>query len=236
VPDLAGFKAKKLAAPDRELLGASQMAWLSATLQRSVEKGQRWQILGNQVIMARVTSPNLSQGLPLPVREAIGKARPEARAFFELSQYDVPFNLDAWDGYPVARERLYQTAKAAGARLVVCTGDTHAAWANTLKDGAGEVRGVEFGGTSVTSPSIADSFKDFGLDGAALNRLIVEKNTEVQWHEETKRGFTLIEVSPDQVKADFIEIDTIYSKTFLVSVGSIWQTNYADQPQALTRA
>jgi alkaline phosphatase D len=236
VPDLAGFKANKINAPDRELLGQSQRDWLAGVLTRSVARGAKWQVLGNQVIMARVTSPDLSKGLPLQVREAIGNARPEARAFFELSQYEVPFNLDAWDGYPAAREKLYQAAKAAGARLVVCTGDTHSAWANTLKDRAGEVRGVEFGGTSVTSPSTADALSDFGLDGALLNRLIVDKNDEVEWHDETKRGYTLVTLTKDQARGDFMAVDTIRSKTFLVSTSSSWQTPYGNGPAPLTQS
>jgi alkaline phosphatase D len=235
LPDLEGFKANKLNSPSRDMLGQSQQDWLSGVLTRSVARGTRWQVLGNQVIMARVTSPDLSKGLPQEVREAIGTALPQTKAFFELSKYDVPFNLDAWDGYPAARDRLYDSAKAAGARLVVCTGDTHAAWANNLTDKNAELRGVEFGGTSVTSPSIANSLSNFGLEGALLNQLIVDKNDDVLWHEETQRGYTLITLTKDYVRGDFMAVDTIKSKTFLVSTASSWQTQFDTTPKALTR-
>jgi alkaline phosphatase D len=233
LPDLDGFKLNRINASDREMLGRGQQAWLQGVLTRSVSNGKKWQVLGNQVIMARVTSPDLSKGLPAQVREAIGNARPETKAFFQLSQYDVPFNLDAWDGYPAARERLYEAAKAAGARLIVCTGDTHSAWANTLKDRSGQIRGVEFGGTSVTSPSIADAFSDFGLQGSVLNQLISDKNDEVDWHDETKRGYTLVTLTPEAARADFMVVDTIKSKTFIVSTGSSWKTDFSVTPQAL---
>lgn len=233
LPDVAGFKAKKLNDPAREMLGASQQAWLAEALTKSVKAGKKWQVLGNQVIMARVTSPNFNAGLPPKVLEAVAKARPQTKAFFELSQFDVPFNLDAWDGYPAARERLYAAAKEAGARLIVCTGDTHAAWANTLKDAGGEVRGVEFGGTSVTSPSIADTFANFGLEGAALNELITRANPEVEWHEETKRGYTLVSITPESVRGDFMELDTVKSKTFLVTKATSWETTYGPKPMGL---
>ena len=235
-PDLADFKTNKLNAPNREMLGQTQQDWLSGVLTRSVQSGKKWQVLGNQVIMGRVTSPDLSKGLPAQVREVIGRARPETKAFFELSRYDVPFNLDAWDGYPAARERLYGVAKAAGARLIVCTGDTHAAWANTLKDNLGDVRGVEFGGTSVSSPSIADQLSDFGIDGGVLNQLITDKNPEVEWHDETTRGYTLVTLTKDSARGDFMAVDTIKSKTFIVSTGSSWQTPFGARPMALTRA
>jgi alkaline phosphatase D len=235
VPDLQGFITKKVNAPDRELLGATQLNWLDNVLTRSVQQGKKWQVLGNQVIMARVTSPDLATNLPKSVREAIGTAVPEAGGFIELSKYNVPFNLDAWDGYPVARERLYHVAKASGARLVVCTGDTHSAWANSLKDGAGEVRGVEFGGTSVSSPSLVDMFAGTGLDGAMFNQLIVDKNEEVMWHDETKHGYTLVTLTPDSVRGDFMALDTITSKSFTVSTASSWQSVFSDEPAPLTR-
>lgn len=233
LPDVAVFKAKKLLDPSREMLGASQQAWLADTLSRSVSSGKKWQVLGNQVIMAKVKSPDFKAGLPAQVLDAVAKARPETRAFFELSRFDVPFNLDAWDGYPAARERLYAAAKQAGARLVVCTGDTHAAWANNLRDDRGEIRGVEFGCTSVTSPSIADTFANFGLEGNELNRLIVESNPDVAWHDETKRGYTLISLTPERVSADFLEIDTVKSKSFLLSTATRWEARFDAKPQPL---
>jgi alkaline phosphatase D len=233
LPDLEAFKANKLNDPSREMLGASQQAWLAEVLKKSVAQGKRWQVLGNQVIMGRVTSPDFKAGLPQEVRDAIAKVRPETLAFFELSQFNVPFNLDAWDGYPAARERLYGIAKQAGARLVVCTGDTHSAWANNLMDAQGELRGVEFGGTSVTSPSIADTFANFGLAGSDLNNLISQANEEVIWHDETKRGYTMVTVTKDAVRGEFMALDTVKSKTFLVTTAARYQTSFGAKPEAL---
>ena len=233
LPDLEAFKQNKLNDPSREMLGASQQAWLAEVLKTSVAQGKRWQVLGNQVIMGRVASPDFKAGLPKEVRDAIAKVRPETLAFFELSQFNVPFNLDAWDGYPAARERLYDIAKQAGARLVVCTGDTHAAWANNLMDAKGELRGVEFGGTSVTSPSIADTFANFGLAGSDLNNLINQANEEVIWHDETKRGYTMLTVTKDAVRGEFMALDTVKSKTFLVTTAARYQTSFGPKPEAL---
>ena len=57
----------------------------------------------------------------------------------------LPFNLDAWDGYPAARRRLLRSALDADANLVVLSGDSHNAWAFDL-DLDGQAAGVEFGG------------------------------------------------------------------------------------------
>lgn len=45
----------------------------------------------------------------------------------------LPYNLDAWDGYYVEREKVYQLAKASSGNFVCLAGDTHNAWASELK-------------------------------------------------------------------------------------------------------
>jgi alkaline phosphatase D len=117
-----------------------------------VKAGKPWQILGNQVVMARVAGPDLERamgaeavaaligGLPAQYRTGMTAAAKSYRA-------GVPFNLDAWDGYPPARERLYATFRAARTRPLVLSGDSHAFWANDLYDDAGRLVAAEFGTT-----------------------------------------------------------------------------------------
>lgn len=66
----------------------------------------------------------------------------------------IPYNLDAWDGYPVEREVVLSTAKALNANLVVLAGDTHNSWANNLSELSGSAVGVEFATSSVSSPGL----------------------------------------------------------------------------------
>jgi alkaline phosphatase D len=66
--------------------------------------------------------------------EYVAKPVEQARA---LSQVGVPGNLDAWDGYPADRARVYDIFKAGKARPIVLAGDSHAFWANELWDDAG---------------------------------------------------------------------------------------------------
>ena len=55
-----------------------------------------------------------------------------------VGKLGIPSNMDAWDGYPAARERLYGIAREAGAKdLLVITGDTHVFWQNRLIGDAG---------------------------------------------------------------------------------------------------
>lgn len=57
----SGFNATQfatdLASPDRSLLGLEQRNWLQAQLQDSVGRGVTWQVLGQQVLMAKLWLP-----------------------------------------------------------------------------------------------------------------------------------------------------------------------------------
>ena len=44
----------------------------------------------------------------------------------------LPLNMDSWDGYPAARDRLLAAAQRADANLVTRSGDSHNAWAFDL--------------------------------------------------------------------------------------------------------
>ena len=84
-PELAEVEAMLAARqdPSRELLGAEQIQWLEGVLAGSVKAGKPWQLLGNQVVMARVPGPDLRKAVGdknfdamvarLMSREAFGK-------------------------------------------------------------------------------------------------------------------------------------------------------------------
>lgn len=214
LPDLAAFNRDKLGDPNRQMLGVAQERWLKSVLDSSTGRGVKWQLLGNQVIMATVRSPDYKRELAPEVVARVIDSFPPARAFLDLASLGVPMNLDAWDGYPAARERLYAIAKAAAARLVVCTGDTHSAWANTLTDGSGQTRGVEIGCTSVSSPSVGELFAGFGVDIVQFGEAITKANDDVLWHDEQRKGYSLVTLTPARMTADYFEVDTIRSKAF----------------------
>jgi alkaline phosphatase D len=55
-PDVAAFVAK-WKDPARRMMGEGQEQWLAAQVGASVKAGTAWQVLGNQVVMARVARP-----------------------------------------------------------------------------------------------------------------------------------------------------------------------------------
>ncbi|MCI4645030.1 MAG: alkaline phosphatase D family protein [Hyphomonadaceae bacterium] len=208
VPAKAVATMAAVQSDERTMLGAQQEAWLSEGLSESVAEGTQWQVLANQVVMARVVPPKFAETLTPQQIDDLDNVYLNQLVGF--SQLGLPMNLDAWDGFPAARARLYETAKAAGARLVTVTGDTHTAWANTLIDVDGEQRGVEFGCTSITSPGFG-SYMD-GVDG--LGEMFADANSEVEYHDPHGHGFTLLTLTKAGVRGDYVKVSTITEKDY----------------------
>ena len=101
--------------PGRTMLGTEQEAWLAAGLKASVDAGKKWQVLGNQVTMAKVKMPDLQTGLP-PEKYETGAGRQPSASGVDRTLWPAEWNLDSWSGFPSARERLYAAAKAAKAQ------------------------------------------------------------------------------------------------------------------------
>ena len=119
----------------------------------------------------------------------------------------IPFNLDAWDGYPAARERLYASFRRAGSRPIVLAGDSHAAWSNDLYDAAGTLIGAEFGATAITSPS-------YGSLLPGLGALLAQANREVAFCDQDSKGYTLLTVERGSVTAEHVAVSTVLAKPF----------------------
>ncbi len=214
-PDFAAFRAK-LDDPARELFGAAQRQWLDTTLRASVADGLRWQVLGSQVLMARVAGPDLTP-LLAGMTEAVPLAPEPVRGRLDLltqvfrQDPPLPLNLDAWDGYPAERERLYAMFKASGARPVVVSGDSHCAWANRLHDAAGDLVAVELGVTAVSSPT---RWLDAWLPDLHVADALATRNDEVMAADDGHNGFVRLTLTPDAVRGEWMALDTLTSRDF----------------------
>ncbi|MFN3836222.1 MAG: alkaline phosphatase D family protein [Brevundimonas sp.] len=212
-PDVAAFEALRQAA-DRDLLGDAQRQWVGETLSRSKAAGRPWQIIGNQVVMARVKGPDISRMMPAEqVQQMVASlpadVRPQVEAAIQLFKLGLPFNLDSWDGYPAGRERLYQTFAAAGVSPVVLAGDSHAFWVNELYDNAGARRAVEFGTSSISSPSPGDH-----VGGLPLGVALSAANPEVKFCDQTAKGYVLLNVTRERITGELWAVSTILAKPY----------------------
>lgn len=202
----------ELERPERELLGRGQSEWLEGVLGASVQAGKPWQLLGNQVVMARVAGPDLEASLGAEAFAEMRAQMPEqyrAQIDAALAGYraGVPFNLDGWDGYPHARERLYELFTRTGSRPMVLSGDSHAAWSNNLHDRSGRLAGIEIGCTAITSPS-------YGSILPGLGQFLAAANQDVAFCDQDNKGYALVTLTPEQARAEHVTVSTIYAKPF----------------------
>ncbi|MFN3877557.1 MAG: alkaline phosphatase D family protein [Brevundimonas sp.] len=212
-PDVAAFEALRQAS-DRDLLGERQRQWIGETLSRSKAAGRPWQILGNQVVMAKIKGPDISRMMPPEqIQQMLASleddVRPQIEAAIQLFKLGLPFNLDSWDGYPAGRERLYETFAAADVAPIVLAGDSHAFWVNELHDSAGARRAVEFGTSSISSPSPGDH-----VGGLPLGVALSAANPEVKFCDQTSKGYVLLTITRDQVVGELWAVSTIMAKPY----------------------
>lgn len=164
---------------ERSLLGFEQERWLSDGLASS---GAGWNILAQQTLMAQ--------------------AGRETTAAGERQHW-----TDGWDGYPAARERLFASLRRhAPANPLVISGDVHTFYASELRadfnrpvSRTNPVLASELCGTSVTS----SSFPQARVDS------IVAANSHMKYGRSDRRGYVLMEVTPERTTAHFQGLDDV---------------------------
>lgn len=170
---------------ERTLLGETQEAWLQENLSQAQHDQVQWKLLGQQVMMAQ----------------------------FGLN--DTPFNLDQWDGYPAARQRLLQhIADEQIDNLVVLTGDIHSSWALELHenpfDDMSNPLGVELVTPAVTSPGITNQ-TSADITAAGLEGLMPHLNFVDFYY----RGYVLLDIKKERLQAEWWVVDTIESPRYV---------------------
>lgn len=228
-PD-TGFDGQRfgedIGSPDRTLLGRDQLDWLRGKLAGSTTT---WQVLGQQVLMGRMN-------VPAEIIPHLGDRTPEVAGLIDkltevkeralrddpsVTQDErnrintvLPYNLDAWDGYPAEREAVLGAAYGGEKNLVVLAGDTHNGWASNLKDAEGNQVGVEFATASVSSGGLETYLKlkpeqaeEFARDLPVLIDDLVYSNTK-------DRGYMIVSFTPKMAQSRWIYVDTVKRPEF----------------------
>ena len=151
--------------PSATLLGDEQERWL---FERLAESPARWNVLAQQVMMARVDR------MPGPI---------------------TAWSMDQWAGYDAARKRLLEFVRDREiSNPVVLTGDIHTNWVNDLKVDfdAPESPTVttEFVGTSISSGGNGSQTRRDTEGVLADNPFVKFYNAE--------RGYVSCEITPDR--------------------------------------
>ena len=179
-----------LASPTRSLLGPAQENWLAREFSESVRGNTAWNVLGQQVKFAHQAAP----GTAIP-------------------------NADTWDGYQVSRDRVFDMVEQIKVNnLAVLTGDIHSSWAYDLprrpfdgydrKSGKGSL-GVEFAGTSISSPSNIGA----GPEGPKQLAGYVASRPHLHYVDGRYRGYFILDMTRERMQADFYSVATVQERS-----------------------
>lgn len=226
---------------DRTMMGTTQMQWLQTEFATSTST---WQVLGQQVVMGRMSLP---AEILTPISQldyVEGEAKDALLTQINTSLAELatikgrilqgdttvtdaekarvnttmPYNLDAWDGYYVNRETIFGTAKAYSKNLVVLAGDTHNSWANELKDINGNHVGVEFATTSVSSPGMEEylglTSTEQSMQLEGAISLLVD---DLQYCNLNDRGFMEVTFTPSEATSTWYYVANYDSATYTMN-------------------
>lgn len=221
--------------PERELLGSEQETWLQQAIATS---SATWQLLGQQILMGKMFLPFAIATQQMSIEQyamlgqlAILAARAQQNdptltteelsylqqnqallsdeALALLQAPAIPYNLDAWDGFAAARERVLQIAKQANANLVVLAGDTHNAWANEISDASDEKVAVEFAASSVSSPGLEEYLGIAVEDYAAVEAGIVNLVEGLKYMNAGDRGVLGLDINHERIIATWEFVSSV---------------------------
>lgn len=171
--------------PGATMTGSEQEQWLLQGLDKS---HAQWNVIAQQTIMAEYD--------------------------FNPSPSINVFNLDQWDGYVAARDRLLGfLAQRQPANPVVITGDIHSSWVHDLKvdfnDPDSQTVGTEFVGTSITS--------DFPAQFIAPVTAALIDNPHTKFFDGAYRGYVRCNLNRDRWQTDFRVVSTILDQNADIS-------------------
>ena len=181
--------AKPLHDPSRSLLGDEQREWLRARL---LDASRPWAVVASGVVVNSLC-------LPVPSTPWLNPLLPNGYAALD----GQILHDDQWDGYPAERERVVgwiEERARAGGRTVVVSGDVHSSWAFEGPCRHGDPVAVELTVPAVSSAAMARAHYPTAwrvLDRAA------KRMDHVRWAEVTERGYVVLDVTPDEVRAEW---------------------------------
>lgn len=224
----------------RTMLGAEQLGWLQQSLATS---SATWQVLGQQVVMGRMTLPveilqyvavlessattaeqkaaamnavmtSITELTTIKVRILSGDTTVTAEEKARL-ETTLPYNLDAWDGYFYEREVILGTLRSLDKNLVVLSGDSHNGWANNLKDHSGNRIGVEFAGASVSAPGMEEYLMITTLPQAQqLEAALTLLVEDLEYANLNNRGFLVVTFTASVATAVWNYVNSTASTTY----------------------
>jgi alkaline phosphatase D len=186
---------------ERNLVGEEQFNWLK----KNINNKFKWTILGQQVLV----SPNV---LPEIFSKIDKKALPEyVHKYLKLGGLEVPFNTDAWDGYPNEREKLFKILSKSQSNVILA-GDTHNSWLSNLYNN-NDFIAVEIATPSISSPNTIDRFGSLTKE---IDKDFIKSNKNLKYANGSGKGFVQLTINSTHIDTKFVYVSTVKSKDYEV--------------------
>lgn len=204
----AEFRRTILDDPNRSMMGAAQEQWFARTLAESKQRGQPWQIISQQLVVGDQFAPaGMTDLLP-------ADASPGSRAWFssgvQMSALGLPWNLDAWQGYPAARARFLAACAANANNAVILGGDTHNCWVNNLAAADGSrLAALEFAGGSVASPGFERTLTN--ATPGQRETIMRSGNPQLAFCDLTNRGYGVLKFTRTTCESEWLAFEDVRS-------------------------
>jgi len=199
--------------PERRMLGHRQENWLRGALRSSEQ--QTWQIVGQQVLLTDVRSPDL-EPLIDPDEPSLAP-REQLQRNIELSKNNPPLLLDTWAGYPLARQDFLEDLYEYARNPVVLSGDLHTPLAGELRPwGHANPVAVEFMTGSISSPVFSEYLPE-RVPGS-LREATLALNEDLEYINTEQRGWMLLNVTHENCSAEWHLLDTVHSREYSSAV------------------
>jgi alkaline phosphatase D len=189
------FDADGILDAQATLLGSRQEAWLARNLRHS---RAQWNILAQQVMVMPwnlIESGRTQIALDPSIPDAI-----KAQLLAAVDQVDDLVNVDAWDGYQAARQRLLgMLERIRPNNPVIVTGDIHAAWAASLLADFEAPEGADMIAAEFVATSISSTF--LGIDPRPADYLVrtsLADSTRIAYFNGLFRGYCLCELDRER--------------------------------------
>lgn len=184
------FDAPGIQADAASLLGLEQEYWLSRNL---ISSKATWNVLAQQIMVMpwdlRTTGLlNVQFGPDFPGKD---------QALAAIAGLENLLNVDAWDGYQSARDRLFAVLdQARPGNPVVLTGDIHSAWGAELLKDFGDPANSDVLAAEFVCSSISSTFA--GADPRPVDAIVragIPDNPHIKYFDGRFRGYALCDVN-----------------------------------------
>ena len=199
--------------PKRRMLGRRQERWLRRTLKQAA--GSTWQLIGQQVMVVPVKSPDLEPLLDLDGPSLL--SREFLERMIDVSKYNPPVLLDTWDGYPAARQDFLMDLDRYAENPVILSGDLHTSIAGDLIPADKEHPvAVEFMPSSVTSPVFAEYLPE--RYPRAVRDATMQVNPSLKYMETDRRGWLCLTVTKSECRGEWHLLDGVRDRIYTSTV------------------